>query len=220
MYQKSKGENKMKEVIKYRGFNINILQDNDFDCDILFGDFNLGKIIGFSKNYSIGEKHNYKTRDFESWEDMKNVLIKDFDALHVFPLYMYDHSNISLSISPFGCRFDSGQMGFVVITKDDFNNFYNCLDVSKNKIEEDLKLHLDRYSDVLNGDVYSYWVDEIWDAQLFGFVGYDHEKSGLFSSAKSDIDRYIKNKNIERINKLKDLIKHNVPLNLRHGLLA
>jgi hypothetical protein len=45
---------------------------------------------------------------FDKWVEDK-VCIKD--------LYLYDHSGITISTSPFSCGWDSGQVGFIYLTR-------------------------------------------------------------------------------------------------------
>ncbi|RME32174.1 MAG: hypothetical protein D6800_00080 [Candidatus Zixiibacteriota bacterium] len=44
-------------------------------------------------------------------------VLRDYNIL-VKPLYMYDHSGVRFSLAPFPCRWDSGQVGWVVIHQD------------------------------------------------------------------------------------------------------
>ena len=34
------------------------------------------------------------------------------------PCYIYDHSGITISTGSFGCRWDNGQFGYIMITKE------------------------------------------------------------------------------------------------------
>ncbi len=78
---------------------------------------NLGKMICFHRGYDLGDKHNYNADDYNSWGEIEKAIIKEENPAVILPLYMYDHSGISISTSPFGCRWDSGQIGFVLVSK-------------------------------------------------------------------------------------------------------
>jgi len=39
------------------------------------------------------------------------------EILAILPLYLYDHSDITIRTTPFSCQWDSGQVGFAYITK-------------------------------------------------------------------------------------------------------
>lgn len=75
----------------------------------------------FHKRYSLSQdqdRHGFKSSDFESWEEMEEAILRKFRPKCLLPVYMYDHSGLSISTSPFGCRFDSGQVGFVFVPSD------------------------------------------------------------------------------------------------------
>jgi hypothetical protein len=70
----------------------------------------------FHRKYNIGDKHKYSQSDFRSWDKFETQLKKDYDIRIIKPLYMYDHSGITISTSPFSCPWDSGQIGFAFFT--------------------------------------------------------------------------------------------------------
>jgi hypothetical protein len=74
-------------------------------------------MICFHRGYDLGDKHNYNADDYNSWGEIEKAIIKEENPAVILPLYMYDHSGISISTSPFGCRWDSGQIGFVLVSK-------------------------------------------------------------------------------------------------------
>lgn len=78
---------------------------------------NLGTMICFHRRYDLGDKHSYSSDDYSSWEEMKKAIIKEENPAVILPLYMYEHSGISISTSPFSCPWDSGQIGFVLVSK-------------------------------------------------------------------------------------------------------
>lgn len=78
------------------------------------------------------------------------------------PIYMYEHSGQTISLRPFGCRWDSGCCGYIFVFKDkilkefpDTNN-----DNWRNKAEEVIKSEIDIYDDYIRGDVYGYCLEE------------------------------------------------------------
>jgi hypothetical protein len=81
------------------------------------------------------------------------------DWAFVFPLYGFVHSMQSISLKSFGCPWDSGQIGFVGITKSDLDGYFG-----KNLTEEEaLKSISDLISnlnDYLMGEVYGFKIEE------------------------------------------------------------
>ena len=54
-------------------------------------DDNLGTMICFHKRYDLGDKHNYKSSDYSSWNEQRKELQKEKPCV-ILPLYLYDHS--------------------------------------------------------------------------------------------------------------------------------
>lgn len=100
------------------------------------------KFVLFHKRYNLGNCKDYRQEDYNSWNELAEDLHRDYR--HVVPVYMYDHSSVTLSTEPFGDPWDSGQVGFACV-KDP--NDYGDVDSS---IEYVLK----GYTAYLNGEVY------------------------------------------------------------------
>ena len=74
--------------------------------------------------------------------------MEDWHATHyVYNLYAYIHSGITLSLSEFSCVWDSGQIGYVIVTKDE-----NDIPFPE-KCAEGL---VESWNQYLSGQVYSY----------------------------------------------------------------
>lgn len=75
----------------------------------------------------------------------------------ILPVYMYRHSGIALSLTPFGCPWDSG-IGFVAyVSKSALRNEYHTKRVNKDVIERAtscLRGEIEDYAHYLNGEVY------------------------------------------------------------------
>lgn len=154
---------------------------------------NMGKMICFHGRYNLGDKHNIDHNDYNSFDHMiKKVVGKDGIYL---PLYLYDHSGITMSYKPFSCRFDSGQVGFIYMSKEDIIREYGeFTEENKQKALNCLISEVETYDQYLTGEIYSFELVEIETCNLghnyerqidscSGFYGYDHEKSGLFECA-------------------------------------
>lgn len=62
---------------------------------------NLGKMVCWHRRYNLGDKHDYDSpQDFCESEEYKSALV-------ILPVYLYDHSGITISNSDFGDRWDS-----------------------------------------------------------------------------------------------------------------
>jgi len=116
---------------------------------------NITKMVCFHNKYELGDEHSYRQDDYSSWEELKQAILKEENAVLIKPLYLYDHSGITISTSPFSCRWDSGQIGFIYITQEEsgilddkrLNNFLN------KEVEE--------YDLYLRGDFWAYRIYEV-----------------------------------------------------------
>lgn len=87
------------------------------------------------------------------------------------PLYMYDHSGITIATTPFSCRWDSGQIGWVFIS--DADAAYEQL--SADMLDTVLEAEVTTYDRYLRGEVYE-WAVHKGDEYIEGCGGYDDEK--------------------------------------------
>ena len=78
------------------------------------------------------------------------------------PVYMYDHSSQTISLSPFGCPWDSGCCGYIFVFKDKiFKEFSDTNDDNwRDKAEEVIESEINIYDDYIQGDVYGYCLEE------------------------------------------------------------
>jgi hypothetical protein len=146
---------------------------------------NLGKMICFHGRYDLGDKHNYNADDYSGWGEMEKAIIKEENPAVILPLYMYDHSGISISTSPFGCRWDSGQIGFVLVSKKQALEEFGGVRVSskkKVKIESIIEAEVQTYTQYVEGEVYGFQIidedNEVIDS-CYGFYGTDFATNGM-----------------------------------------
>ena len=148
---------------------------------------NLSNLILFHKRYRLGDKHNINSSDYNSFEEVKKAIKKKYNVYVIFPVYMYEHGNIALSLDEFSCPFDSGQIGFAIVTKEDFKKNYNLKIAYRSEkyldsIISNIKAELADYQAYLNGEVYRFVIeDENGDLveSCSGFYNYSEcEKTG------------------------------------------
>lgn len=120
---------------------------------------NCDMFICFHKKYDLGDKHDYKSEDYAGWDDMERQIVKDLDPIEIRPLYMYDHSGITIADHDFGDRWDSGRIGFVLITKEQARKEHGVKRISK-KVKEWASKYLDatikEYDSYLRGENYCF----------------------------------------------------------------
>lgn len=157
---------------------------------------NLGTMVCFHRRYDLGDKHDYCSGNYDGWEEMKEDIIKQENVHTILPLYLYDHSGITISTSSFSCRWDSGQVGWIFVSKDKVKKE----GIDETKVEEYLKGEVETYDQYIRGDVYGYKVFEVTECDH----GHEHKKEldscwGFYGDedcmdeAKSIVEYYVKN---------------------------
>jgi len=158
---------------------------------------NLTKCIFFGNYKHIGDKHNFDfDTQFDSRQDFidrgEDIVKKHFDAVLVKPVHLYEHSGTSISTNygyPYDCRWDSGTIGFVIITKEDLRNEYGWklitqkrLDSVMDNLNSVMDSEIDTLSDYVGGQVYQFEIlDENGEQEdsCGGFYGSDISKNGI-----------------------------------------
>jgi hypothetical protein len=149
----------------------------------------LGSMICFHRRYSLGDDHNFNDPD-----DAREFL-KSKEIAIVLPLYLYDHSGITMSVNPFSCPWDSGQVGWIYITKEKIREEYHCKRISKKMIER-VKGYLinevKTYDEYLTGDVYGFRItDTETDEEVESCWGFFGDDNYCMSEAESIVKHII-----------------------------
>ena len=146
---------------------------------------NLGTMICFHNRYDLGDSHSYSSDDYSSWEEMEKDLIKKENTAVILPLYLYDHSVVTISTAPFSNRWDSGQVGFILVSKEtalaDFGGKIVTAKL-KQKIEKQLEGEVETYAQFLEGDVYGFCIEDEDGNHIdscYGFYGSDFATNGM-----------------------------------------
>lgn len=142
---------------------------------------NISKMVCFHNRYSLGDKNDLSSDYFNNWQELASYLIKELDAKIILPLYLYDHSGITMSTGKFSCSWDSGQVGFIYYDKKTILNEYGIKRVTKKqkeRLEKYLIGQVQTYDDYLTGNVYGFVLtDKITGEELdscWGFYGNDY----------------------------------------------
>jgi hypothetical protein len=146
-------------------FELEVVQDTDPESPRTWD--NLGTMVCFHKRYELGDKTDYRTEDYDSWEELKEGIIKNEGEVVILPLYLYDHSGITISTSPFGCNFDSVRIGFIFVS----NYKIKKEGIDETKVIEYLESEVKTYDQYLTGEVYRYSIYEIETCSL----GHEHK---------------------------------------------
>ena len=125
---------------------------------------NLAIMACFHKRYNLGDETSFVTSDFSSWDEMEEHLIEKEKVVCLKPLYLYDHDGITITTTPFRCRWDSGQLGFVYTTKAKIREKFMIKRVTKRMLalaERHIDAEVEGYDAYLRGDVYGWEITDL-----------------------------------------------------------
>ncbi len=159
---------------------------------------NLGKLVCWHKSYELGDEQP-KCNPEEYREDLPK-------GSKVFPLFLYDHSGIALSMNltyPFDDPWDAGQVGFVVLTP----QRQEIIGTPDALVDACLEAELATYNQYLEGDVWGYLVEQRehcgrcghdeWEQvdSCWGFFGSNPKENGI----KDAVGEYVTDDELAKI---------------------
>jgi len=154
----------------------------------------LGVMVCFHRRHNLGDASELRAGNFSGWEEMEDRLRKH-GAVIVLPLYLYDHSGLTMRTWPFSCPWDSGQVGFVYATREAILGAYNRQRLSqklRDKVERCLRAEVEAYDQYLRGDVWGYTVETATGEHLdscWGFFGESYCREEAEQSLRWHRDR-------------------------------
>ena len=198
------------ETVEHRGHEIHVYQDDDPESPRDWS--NLGTMSCWHRSYNLGDEQPSESPvEFSEEHNDKNCIM--------LPLYLYDHSGITMNTSGFSCSWDSGQVGVIWVTLDDVRKEYSVKRISKKireKVISILRQEVATYDQFITGQVYGYTVEgEHCDDSCWGFFG---GTEYMITEAKSNIDWSLDQLRKSHLDKLKQWIKSKVNLNHRTAL--
>jgi hypothetical protein len=185
------------DSIEYKGHFINIFPDEDapnpreeFDS--------LGTMVCFHRRYNLGDRHEFHAPDEFA------AFLKE-EKLICLPLYLFDHSGITMSTESERFRacdpqgWDWGMLGYIYVTKENVRKEYNVHRVTRKILEKVKKLlegEVEEYDHYLTGNVYGYEITKgerqagkVIDG-CWGFFG--DPEDYVIPEAKAVIDQIIR----------------------------
>lgn len=110
------------------------------------------------------------------------------------PVFMYEHSGISLSSGSFGDPWDSGQVGFIYVTREKMKEEYEKHFKPRSwagRARKLLRVEIHTWDQYVTGDVYGYVIeneDGDHDDSCWGFYGYEYAKAEMRAALDSAIE--------------------------------
>ena len=142
---------------------------------------NLTEMVCFHRRYNLGDKdhgfngdkdHGFNQKDFTTWDGLQKGIIKKHNPFIILPLWMLDHSGLTISTTDEFFRqmymgMDHGRIGWVFISRQKALEAFSAQSVTKKYLEKNLKTLQDVlqaevkvYNQYLRGDVYSYDIED------------------------------------------------------------
>jgi hypothetical protein len=162
---------------------------------------NLGTMAIFHKRYNFGDEVDFKADDFNSWAQMGEYINKNLDAAVYLPIYMYDHSGITINCDGFACPWDSGQVGYIYVSRQKLKDEYGVKRISNAMLERaeyTLRNEVHKMDQYITGDVYGFQVikryldnnnelkEDIVDS-CSGFYGENFKENGMLAYINEDL---------------------------------
>lgn len=160
-------------------------QDDDATSPYAEDEWTLSKVALFHKRMNFPNHSGLNTDDFESWDALRDALEAE-GALGILPVWMYDHSGMTLRVgaeNPFTDGWDSGQVGFVYSTEELLAE-WGLADESVFFMKN---YEVEQYSNFLNGNVFRFRVEDLDGNVLDSCGGYYAEVDALTEAQDSAV---------------------------------
>ena len=116
-------------------FTVKTIIDND-PLDPRKDYDNCGTMVCFHKRYNLGDKHEYDPCLYFSQKALEKAILKKENVGVILPIYMYEHSGITIKTTPFNCPWDSGLVGYIFISKEKIRKEFSCKLITKKVLEK------------------------------------------------------------------------------------
>ena len=198
--------------VQYKGYTITI--EPDLHPESPREHCNIGTMICFHTRYDLGDTHAISENAHTSWEELEATIVKKYNTNVILPIYMYDHSGITISTTPFSCRWDSGQVGFIVADRvkvEELMGWRILTQKRKEQLLTYLSNEVEAYDTYLRGDIVGFEITDKNGDYVDSCWGYYAEQDAIHE-AKSSIDANISYSLRQHLKHLKQQIVNKVPL--------
>lgn len=195
------------QTVDYKEHKIKIYYDVDPESPNNWGNDDVFLVYDH-RQFNVERKGFAPREIFERIIETKKM---NYEGYHVFTVYAYIHSGVSLSLGnsgyPFNDRWDVSTTGFILVKKQKGWSWKR--EVAQKIAESELKT----WNEYLSGDVYGFVVEDGEGNETdscWGFYGSEGRKAAI-TEAKSVIDYNVKEKTKSHLQKVKNWIKNKVP---------
>ena len=158
---------------------------------------NLGRMICLHRRYSLGDPHDYRAEDHSGWDDLERHVLQDHPGAVMLPLFLFDHSGLSIRTTDEWFRrwdpqgWDWGRTGCIYASAESIRSEYGVKRVSqglRERVEGALRAEVEEYDRYLRGDCYAFTIEDASGELLDscgGFIGLDHAIEAARSAAEA-----------------------------------
>jgi hypothetical protein len=155
-------------------------------------DDELNKWLG--KEVRVSDKL-YTTQVNKAFAHLRELVQKKLQDLGyvILPLYLYDHSGITMATGPFSCPWDSGQVGYIYAGPEDVKRIGCKPELVKKALEAEVA----EYDHYISGECYGVCVDvfnaigeQIEDDACWGILGSEYAEEELASQVKCQVEEH------------------------------
>ena len=170
------------ETTKIGNLTINLIQDpypenprEAFD--------NLGTMVCWHRRYKLGDEQP-TCNPTEFWDEL------DRGDHIILPLYLLDHSGITISTEPFSCPWDSGQVGWIYMPISTARENWSSLPEGElhEAAERCLRAEVEEYDAYLRGDAWGYTIEDEHGDEIescWGFLGEECARQEAEAAARA-----------------------------------
>jgi hypothetical protein len=167
------------EQYEHNGCTITIRYDTPLDPRVEYD--HQSHFYADHGRYQLGDSGRHDAikpdvSECNSWADVAHVLYRDHGARVILPVFMYDHSGLTVNTTGFSCPWDSGQIGFIFQTAEQLREQYLVKRVTaklEERAREGLVAEVAEYDSYLRGECYGYAVERDGEEvdSCWGFLG-------------------------------------------------
>lgn len=187
----------VKEIIK-DGLFFRIHQDEDAESPRKEFD-NATTLLCSHRRYNLGDESNLNPEDIK--EQVKGAVVS-------LKVYMYDHSGITISTTPFSCSWDSGQIGVIFMTRAQILAEHPGRKIVSAKMKKwaiaIMESEIEVYDQYLRGEVYGFTTGKITECEhcektsevegdsCWGFYGDNPIENGMYDHLTAEFRKLLK----------------------------
>lgn len=217
------------ERVRYRGHLVKVEYDPEPANPRTEYD-NVAELWCWHRRYNLGDEDKVPSRDPMSADEIRRYIKEDGDEVYeMLPLFLYDHSGITMRTAPFSCPWDSGQVGWAIVRKSAALKEQPSRFRRRQWALRMIRAEVETYDHFLTGQVYGYrvhecTVDEDGDVdegeEIDSCWGFEGDSDYALQEGKNVVDAIIAHGLRKRIERLKQMIRSGAWLQARAAELG